>query len=97
MKFFFQSYLLNLRMIALQRFCTVVSLSKCCNALDCRNLRYTEIKLLFIFRIDSYPNAAARGKFRAYFAPAWLERGYQIIKHYIGDVFVENAFIAERP
>jgi hypothetical protein len=51
----------------------------------------------FIFRIDSYSDAAAGCKFRAYFAPARLERGYQIIKHYIGNVFVENAFIAERP
>jgi hypothetical protein len=55
------------------------------------------IELFFKFRIDSYPDAAARGEFRAYFAPAGLERGDQIIKNYVGDVFMENAFIAERP
>ena len=84
-------------MIALQRFYPAMNLLECRNVLDCRDLCYTDIHLFFIFSIDSYRDSPARGEFRAYFAPARLERGDQIVKNYIGDVFVENAFIAERP
>jgi hypothetical protein len=68
----------------------------CC---DCRFLMNNIIlySLAAEFCINGDSDAATHCKFRAYLAPAGFKRRYQIIKNYIGYVFVKNTFIAERP
>jgi len=50
-----------------------------------------------IFRFDLDGDAAAHGELRANPAPARLEGGHQVFKDDIGDVFMKNTLVAERP
>ena len=49
----------------------------------------------FVFGIHGNADAAAHGKLRAYFAPAWFQGGHQIIKDQIGYMLMKNAFVTK--
>jgi len=50
-----------------------------------------------IFRFDLDADAAAHGEVGANPAPARLKGGHQVFENDIGDVFMKNTIVAERP